>query len=328
MLARLTGRLRRNAAIALIYGLTLLLFVGSSIAVHGFSSSSNVKNILLLATILGIVASGQTLVILGGGIDLSVPWTVTSSAVLIAAYSHGHNGPLIWLVPVVFGLAILVGLFNGLGVAVLGISPIVMTLATNVILSGALTLQVQVGSPVSAPKGITTLATGEWIGLPVPLFVLLAVTALMTVLLTFTRFGRRLYAVGANATTSRFSGVNPKVITAATYVCSSVGAAAAGLMLLGFVGQAYPGLGDEYQFSAIAAVIVGGASILGGSGHYVGTVAGALLLTILNSLLQVYSLGAGTILIFYGAIIIVSVWIAQQDLGRLGLRRRRVSQRV
>jgi ribose transport system permease protein len=321
MRGRFASRLQRNAAIILVYALTLALFIGSSIAVSGFSGSSNVKNILLLSTILGLVAAGQTLVIIGGGIDLSVPWTVTSAAVLTASLSSGHNDKLWWVIPLVFGLAIAVGLFNGLGVAVLGISPIVMTLATNVMLSGLLTLRVQVGSPVAAPPAISDLASGELIGLPVPLFLLIAVTALMSVLLTFTPFGRRVYAVGANVTASRFSGVNPTAVTTATYVCSALGAAAAGLVLLGFTGRAFPGIGDEYQFSAIAAVVVGGASILGGSGHYVGTVAGVLLLTILNALLQVYSLSAGTILIFYGVIIIVSVWIAQQDLVRLGLRR-------
>jgi ribose transport system permease protein len=326
MRARLVSRLRHNAAIVVVYVLALLLFIGSSIAVSGFSSASNVKNILLAASILGLVAAGQTLVILGAGIDLSVPWMMTSAAVITAALSDGHSDRLVWIVPLVFGIAIGVGAFNGLGVAVLGISPIVMTLATNVMLSGFLTLEVQVGSPVAAPNAITDLASGELIGLPVPLFLLVAVTALMTLILTFTKFGRRVYAVGANVTASRFSGVNTVAVTAATYICSAVGAAAAGLVLLGFVGRAFPGIGDDYQFSAIAAVIVGGASILGGSGHYVGTVAGVLLLTILNALLQVYSLGAGTILIFYGVIIIVSVWIAQQDLVRLGLRRRRVSE--
>jgi ribose transport system permease protein len=328
MRTRIAARLQRNIAIVLVYGLTVLLFIGSSIAVSGFSSAANVKNILLLSTILGIAAAGQTLVILGGGIDLSMPWTFTSSAVLTAALTDGKSDAGVWVLPLVLALAIGVGLFNGLGVALLGISPIVMTLATNVMLSGLLTLRVQVGSPVAAPSAITDLASGTLLGLPVPLYLLLAVMLVMTVLLTFTPFGRRVYAVGANVIASRFAGVNPLTVTTATYVCSSLAAAAAGLVLLGYVGRAFPGIGDDYQFSAIAAVVVGGASILGGSGHYIGTVAGVLLLTILNALLQVYSLGAGTILMFYGVIIIVSVWLAQQDLARLGLRRHRAGETV
>jgi len=319
---RIGSRLASNVSVLVVFGLAILLFIGSSIAVSGFSSSASIKNILLLGSILGVVGAGQTLVIIGGGIDLSVPWMMTTSAVVTAALCDGKSEPLIWVIPVVLGIAIGVGTFNGLGVAVLGISPIVMTLATNVMLSGILTLEVQVGSPVAAPKAISDLASGEVVGLPVPLFILLAVTLVMTLALTFTPFGRRVYAVGANRTASRFAGVNVTAVTAATYVWSAIAAAAAGLVLLGFVGRAFPGIGDDYQFSAIAAVIVGGASILGGSGHYVGTVAGVLLLTILNALLQSYSLGAGTILILYGVIIIVSVWIAQQDVVRLGLRRR------
>jgi len=137
----------------------------------------------------------------------------------------------------------------------------------------------------------------------------------MTATLTLTPFGRRIYAVGANTTASRLSGVNTRRVTIVTYMISAFAAAAGGLVLLGFVGRAYAGMADPYQFSTIAVVVVGGASILGGNGNYLGTVAGVLLLTVLTALLQVYSLSAGIIDILYGAIILVSVWLAQQELG-------------
>jgi ribose transport system permease protein len=254
-------------------------------------------------------------VILGGGIDLSVPWVMTGSATMTAALTNGSNGSLGWVMPVVLGIAVLVGTANGVGVAILGVSPIVMTLATNVVISGVVPLEFQLGAGVVAPHGITNLAFGSLLGLPAPLFILLGATAAMTVVLAVTPFGRRVYAVGANATASRLSGVNTRAVTIFTYVISALGAALGGLVLLGFVGRAYAGMADAYQFSTIAVVVVGGASILGGSGNYLGTVAGVLLLTVLNSLLQVYSLSAGLIEILYGVIILVSVWLAQQHVG-------------
>lgn len=114
---------------------------------------------------------------------------------------------------------------------------------------------------------------------------------------------------------SRFSGIQPISVLLPAYMLSSIAAAMAGMVFLGFVGLAYPGMGDRYLFVSIAAVIVGGASILGGSGHYFGTMAGALLITVVNVLLIILNLGAGAINIFYGLIILVSVWIASIQTG-------------
>lgn len=323
MRARLSRRFRQNRSIVLVFALAIVLFVGATIATAGFSSSAHVRYIILTATILALPAAGETVVIIGGGIDLSVPWLMTASAVLTAALTAGDSSRLVWVIPVVLGIALFVGLINGIGVGVLGLSPIVMTLATNVVLSGVIPLEVRLSSSAVSPHGITNLASGSLIGIPVPLIVLLVTAAIMTVVLTWTPLGRRTYAVGANATASRLSGVHTRTVTVSTYVLSALGAALGGLLLLGFVGNAYPGMADQYQFSTIAAVVVGGASIVGGSGNYLGTVAGVLLLTVLNALLAVYSLGAGIILMLYGAIILVSVWIAQQDFGP----RMRITQR-
>lgn len=312
---RLHTRLSKNRPILLVFGLAILLFIGASIARPGFSHWTHIEYIILTATVLGLPAAGQTIVIIGGGIDLSVPWMMTSSAVLTAALSGGQTSKLVWVVPLVFAIAAFVGLINGVGVGVLGLSPIVMTLATNVVLSGVIPLEVQLSSSAVSPRGITNLASGHLLGIPIPLIILIVAAVIMTVLLTWTPLGRRTYAVGANTIASRLSGVHTRRVTAMTYIFSALGAAAGGLLLLGFVGNAYPGMADQYQFSTIAAVVVGGASILGGSGNYLGTIAGVLLLTVLNALLAVYSLGSGIILMLYGAIILVSVWIAQQDLG-------------
>ncbi len=320
MRERLRRRLGRNVQLGLVYALALILFLVASVAVNGFSSGRSLNNILLAATILALAAAGQTLVIFAAGVDLSVPWTMAGAALLTSSLSGGHDDNLVWVIPLVLGFAALVGLINGLGITALGVSPIVMTLATNVMLNGFIALEVPSGAHSSAPPGIGQLAFGSVIGIPAPLIVLVVTTLAMTLLLTFTPYGPRLYAVGTSVAASRFAGVRVGGVLVVSYVLCSLLAAVGGLLLLGFTGEAFNGMGDQYQFASIAAVIVGGASILGGRGHYVGTVGGVLLLTVLTTLLQVFSLGAGALKIFYGLVILLSVWLIQADLPAL-LRR-------
>jgi len=125
--------------------------------------------------------------------------------------------------------------------------------------------------------------------------------------LTWTALGRHLYALGTNRTVALFSGVATLRVTVVTYVVSGVAAALAGIVLTGYTGQAYLGMGDPYLFSSVAAVAIGGASILGGSGHYLGTVAGALILTVLAGLLPILNLNPAALQIIYGLVILVTV---------------------
>lgn len=316
MLAHLHGRIKRNLAIVLVFALAALLFLLAALTVTGFGSANNLRSILIQSVVLAIAAAGQTFVIIGGGIDLSIPWLMTVSAILTAVLSNGQNSALLWVIPVVLVLATCVGLFNGLGVGVLSVPPIIMTLSTNVMLSGGIVLFVGSAPPSKAPSFVVNLAFGTLLGLPVDLLILVGTIALVSVLLTLTPFGRRLYAIGTSVTVSRFSGVQPFGILLWSYMLSSVAAAVAGIVLLGYVGTAYMGMGDPYQFASIAAVIVGGASVLGGSGHYMGTLAGVLLLTVLNALLIVFNLGAGSISIFYGVTVLLGVWLASLRIGR------------
>jgi ribose transport system permease protein len=328
MLESLRGRTARMGRYGLVYLLAIALYVAASLLVQGFSSRSGMHNVLLASTILAIVAAGQTLVILGAGVDLSVPWMMASAAELTASMSKGLDSNLVKVLPIVLGFALLVGFINGIGITLLEVPPIVMTLAMNVMLNGFIALEVSATAPAAAPPFVVSLAFGEILGLPVPLYLLLASVVVFTLLLTYRPFGRRLYAVGTSVLVSRLSGVRPTVVLTSAYMLSSLAAAIAGIVLLGFSGEAFNGMGDQYQFTSIAAVIVGGASILGGRGHYIGTVGGVFLLTTLNILLQVYSLGAGTIKVFYGLAILVSVWLSQADLLALVRRVRRQRERA
>ena len=307
----------RNRPVLLAYlGMILLLSV-TALFSPGFLSESNLRSTLILAAFVGIVGLGQTFVIIGGGIDLSIPWVLNSAAILMALLCAGQDLPLVWVVPLVLAGGAAIGVLNGVGVAIFGVPPIVMTLATNVILQG-LILVYTGGSPSpSAPAVIRFLAVGR-IG-PVPviglIWLLLAVVA--SVLLSRTAFGRHLYAQGTSATVAEFSGVPTRRTTMLTYMTSGLTAAGAGILLPGYSGQAYLGMGDAYLFTSIAAVAIGGASILGGSGTYLGTIAGALVLTILTGLLPALNLSSGALLVVYGVVILLTVSIGSDAVASL-----------
>lgn len=320
--SRLLRRVRQNLSIVGVFIVALGLFLSAGIWVKGFTSVSDAKSILAQASILGVAAAGQTFVILGGGIDLSVPWMMTVAGIVATVRAGSHGGAQTILV--VLALGAVVGLVNGIGVTALQVPPIVMTLATNVVLGGAIVLYVGPSPPSTAPGFATSMLYGSLLGVPGYVVVIVTTALASSVLLTMTTFGRSLYAVGTNQRVSRFAAVRTGRVIVGTYVLSGVAASIAGIALVGYVGSPFMGMGDPYQFATIAAVIVGGASILGGSGHFLGTLAGALLLTVLLALLHTFSLGQGAINIFYGATILVAVWLVSPQLRRkLRLRRLR-----
>ncbi len=313
----MTAFLMRNRLIVLAYvGMVLLLLI-TALFSPGFLSESSLRSTLVLAAFIGIVGLGQTFVIVGGGIDLSVPWVLNSAAILMAMLSVGQDLPLLWVAPLVLAGGALLGLINGVGVAVFGVPPIIMTLAANVILQG-LILAYTGGSPTPAAPGLITFLSVGRIG-PIPVIALIwaGLTVIASILLTRTAFGRHLYAVGTSVTVAEFSGVPTVRTIISTYVISGFTAALAGMLLTGYSGQAYLGMGDAYLFTSIAAVAIGGASIMGGSGHYLGTVAGALVLTILTGLLPALNLSSGALLVVYGAVILITVAIGSDTFSAL-----------
>jgi ribose transport system permease protein len=303
-------RIVQNRSILLAYAGAIAIFVVTSIFSPGFASENHVRVLLIEASFIGIVAIGQTFVIIGGGIDLTVPWTLNGAAILVSLFADGANGPLVWAIPLVLALGAGVGLVNGVGIAILGINPIIMTLGANVIIFGAVLGYTHGSPPAPAPPDIEYLATGRVGPVPVNTLIWAALTVLATIALTWTAFGRHLYALGTNRTVAQFSGIAVARVTIATYVISGVTGALAGILLTGYTGQAYLGMGEAFLFSSVAAVAIGGASILGGSGHYLGTVAGALILTVLAGLLPILNLDEAARQVIYGAVILVTVALA------------------
>lgn len=314
----MTGLLRsggallgRQRSVMVAFVVCGLLFTGTAVYSPGFASTPNIGALLTQASLIGLVALGQTLVIIGGGIDLSIPWVVNGAAVLTTVWADGVNGRLAWVIPGVLVAGVVVGTANGIGVTILRVPPIIMTLGMLAMVQGGLLVYTAGTGGQLAPSlvdrivahgiGPITGATAIW---------LVAIVA-ATILLTWTVFGRRLYALGISRTTAQFSGVSERTVITATYSVSGLTAAAAGILLAGYVQQSYLGMGDPYLFASVAAVAIGGASILGGTGNYTGTVAGALTLTVLTGMLPILGLNPAVLDIVYGVVILIAITIAR-----------------
>ncbi len=285
------------------------LFIIGDIITPGFASGSGIQQILQVSSFVGLVAAGQTFVILVGGIDLSVPWVLNAGAIVLIAVSGGSSGKLALGIVLALAVGLACGIVNGLGIALLGIPAVVMTLGMDGIVEG-LSLGVTHGLSCGscqkpAPMSLVNLMTGKTLGILTSLWIWLGIIILVTFVLSYTTFGRRVYAVGNSGRVSFLAGVNVKLVTIALYALSGMFAALAGIALVGFGGSATLGMGDPYLFQSIAAVVIGGTYILGGRGSYLGTVAGAIVLTTLVSVLLAKSAPDYARDIVYGVVILV-----------------------
>ena len=290
------------------YGAAVLLFVIGNWVHPGFASFGSVTAILLVASFVGLVAAGQCFVILIGGIDLSVPWVLNAAAILLVTESLGENDRAVYAVAVTLGMGALAGAVNGIGIVWLGVPAVVMTLAMNGIIEG-LALGLSGGMTCTAcasyaPPVIAAAVHDVWLGLPAALWLWLAVIAVVSFVLSLTRFGRITYAIGNNARAAYLAGINISLSTVALYALSGMFSAMAGILLVGFGGQASLGMGTPYLFQSIAAVVIGGVSILGGSGNYLGAAAGAASLTALVSVLLALNMPDYGRSIIYGLVIL------------------------
>ncbi|WP_457301091.1 ABC transporter permease, partial [Phyllobacterium sp. P5_D12] len=265
------------------------------------------NSLAVLSTFLAILALGQGTVILTGGLDLSVPWTIGIAGILLAGIVNGSDAALVYALPAVLLVACLIGFINGVGIVVLGISPIVMTLAMNGILQGFALVYSQ-GTPAgfSSPM-LRWFMTGKiWTVTPVVPFMVLFVIAAVF-LLGRTAFGRRVYGIGNGLRAAQLSGIAVGRTLILVYVLSGLCAGLVGVLLTGFSGQASLGMGDDYLLPSIAVVVVGGALITGGRGHYLGMLGGVLLLTALQMFLAGTTLPYATRAILFGLVVLGAV---------------------
>jgi ribose transport system permease protein len=261
---------------------------------------------LKVASFLGVIATGMMAVILLGQIDLSVPWVVTTGAMMAcAATGYGTTGAVL---AIPFGIlcGAAIGLVNGIAVAYLRIPSMIITLATNAVAQGLMVVYTGGFSPQdSASAAMRFLATGYAIpGLPNGVLVWLAVGLLAVFLLTRTTFGRALYAIGNRERAAYMSGINTRRITLLAFIMSGGLSALGGVLLAGYASKASQSMGDAYLLPSIAAVVLGGTHVLGGKGSYLGTVAGVILITLLQSILSVMQIEEAGRQLIYGAVII------------------------
>jgi len=305
----------RPVEVGIPYVLVALALLYGAATVPRFLSSRELGSMSQTAAYIGIIAIGQTLVILIGGIDLSIPYAINLAAILLTGWQAANlaGAPDLAIV-LLIGIAI--GAVNGIGVAIFDVPPLVMTLGMNSVLEGVALLYSN-GSPIgNSPGFVSTLATGEVAGIPYVVMVWAGLIAIVSCVLVFTRFGRYIYSIGASRRASSLSGLPVRRTIVAAYALSGLSAAFGGVLLAGYSGQAYLGMGDNYLLPSIAVVVIGGTSILGGKGSYVQTVAGALLITVIDS--SLITLGQSGQDILYGSVILFMAYFFQLATSREG----------
>ena len=307
----LTMRRHIDPAIASAFGCIVLLLLLGSLYSSSFLSPEYLLQQLKVASFLGVIATGAMVVILLGQIDLSVPWVVAVGGMMAtAATGWGPLGTTL-AIPVGIACGVLLGLVNGFGVAFLRIPSMIVTLAVNAVAQGLMVVHTGGFSPQDASSpAMRFIATGhDLFGIPNALLVWALVGAAAVFLLTRTTFGRVVYAVGNRERAAYLSGARVRMVVMVAFALSGGLSAFGGVLLAGYASKAAQAMGDPYLLPAIAAVVLGGTSILGGRGSYIGTVAGVILITLLQSILSVMQMEEFGRHVIYGVVIIVMLLV-------------------
>lgn len=309
----LSDRLKANFQQLLAFASLLVIIAFFSIASPNFLTWSNVSGILLAASIVGVLALGTTFVIITGGIDLSIGTGMTLSAVMTGVFLTYWGLPT-WLGAILaLGVGCLIGMSNGILIAYLKIPPFIATLAMMLVARG-LSLVIADTAPIYFPnhENITLIASGnliEGFRLPNGALIFFAAAIIAAIVLSRTVLGRYTFSIGSNEPATALSGVNTKRWTVAIYAFAGLFTGLAGVLIASRVSSAQPALGMGYELDAIAAVVIGGTSLIGGKGSIIGTVIGALIMAVLNNGLQILSINQEWQFVVVGAVILVAVYL-------------------
>lgn len=318
-LGALLSKARTNWLPILIF---VVVVLAVAILVPAFFQPSNLLNVGRQSAIVGVIAIGMTFVILTGGIDLSVGSILALTGVTMAMLLN--DGMVIGLAMLIaLGVGLLAGVINGLGVALLGIQPFIMTLATMVAIQGV-SLRITNGGPQQFNNSADVfglIGSGSIFGVPGPFLVFLIVALLGILALRYLAFGRYVYAIGGSLEAARLSGVRTSRTLIVAYAISGLCAGLAGVMTASRLGTGDPTAGSLANLDAITAVVIGGTSLMGGTGGAIGTVFGALLLAILSNVMNLVGISPFDQQIVKGAVIVVAVLVAAYAT------RRRLSER-
>lgn len=310
-------RNRQAVALPLMFVAAVVTF---TVGAPGFLSADNLTNMARQSVYLLIVALGQLVVLIGGGLDLSVGavvslTSVTAATVIAAVFAAMPGAPALAIAAgigagLVIGL--LVGLLNGLGATKLQIPPFMMTLGMGSVLFG-ITLLVSGGAPVyGLPRELgAVFGFGEFLGLPIPTLVAVALVLLTYALLEWSRYGRHLYATGGNARAAQLSGVRTHRVVVLSFVLSSVMAVLSGFLLTARLGTGEANIGASLPLDSIAACVIAGVSLSGGQGRTFKVVLGTFLIMLVQNGLNLMQVGAYAQTMVVGAILICAMALAR-----------------
>ena len=296
----------RKLFVALL--LIIFLFLLGQITVSNFLSLAQILLTVKLASFIALFGLCQMIVIAGGGsgLDLSVGYTATITSVLTASVMDGKNENLWLAVLVALGIGIVVGSVNGALAAYVKLPPLVVTLAMSQMLQGTINVYTAGANITGRPSPVLQIIAAKSTGIfPHILIILLIVTPIVMIILYKTKWGMKLFGAGANETAAYLSGVNVRLVRCVAFILSGVLASLIGLLLIGNMGIAFKDMGSNYVMPSIAAVVVGGVSLGGGDGNYLGVILGAIFLQTLSNLLVALGWGDAGKWVGFGTVLYV-----------------------
>jgi ribose transport system permease protein len=302
-----------------VFAATALLIIGAKIASPNFGSFDQLTAILVTAIFLVVASFGQGLVILLGGIDLSLGVVIGVGGMMIAELTRGSNDALLYAIPLTLLCCLGIGLINGIGVAIAKIPPFIVTLASGITFFGVALGFTAGNSQQSVAPAVQQFMSSRWLGVPYPVYFIIIFAAIAWLFQNKSAEGRKLYAIGSSPGAANVLGLPIAALTIAVYAISGLCAGVTGILLAGYSSSATLDMGDALLMPSIAAVVIGGARVTGGSGIYLGTLAGALFLSTLSTVITTLSLSQGFRDLVQGGIIIIALLLQR---GRLNLRSR------
>lgn len=295
------------------------LFLASLLFAESSLNRGVVLTMLPFASALAIAGLGQTLVVMQGGIDLSVAGGLSLYVVIVTKYPAGENSRLLAALGLAVAAAVAAGLLNGFLVGRMRLNPIVATLGTNALLYGAV-LWYTAGIPTTTTARLAHVGSKLWFGIPVPVYVAVAATALVTAIVKVTPPGRRFEGVGANEVAALTSGIYVRRYRAGAYVAAQLLYCLAAILHASIVNQPTAYEGDNYLLPSVAAVVLGGTSLLGGRGNLVATAIAALFLSQLDQFVLALGVAYATRTLVQAAALAVGVALYTIDWGTIGRR--------
>ena len=314
---RIRSAIERFDQLGIVVVLAILV-IAVSFTNSTFYSVKNIINVLRSTAFIFMIGIAITYVLITGGLDLSVGRVMAMSGIL-SALAAQSGMPLIVCILIGLAFGFVVGLLNGLMIVKLNIPPLIVTLGMMYICDG-LVLVVTMGSPVyPLPDSFKKLGQGTILGLPNIVGIALVMAVIGAFVLRHTRYGRSIYSTGGNRETARLAGINVGLTQISVYICSAMASALAGILMAGRLNSAQPSSGSGYEMTVVAAVIIGGTSMFGGSGSVLGTLLGSLLMTVIENILLLMRISAYWQSLIVGVIIIFAVGLDQYRRKKYGI---------